>query len=67
MTIDMPDNGGRKSVATYFTKGHLYVMEATVLPANGDYTSPDPGRFLDSLVFILTFAEPGATELPIPK
>jgi hypothetical protein len=67
MTFDMPNNGGRKSVAVYFTKGHLYVMEATVLPANGDYASPDPGRFLDSLVFILSFAEPGATELAIPK
>jgi hypothetical protein len=67
MTIDLPDNGGRKSVATYFTKGRLYVMEATVLPANGDYASPNAGRFLDSLVFLLTNADPSATELPLPN
>jgi hypothetical protein len=67
MTIDLPDSGGRKSVATYFTKGRLYVLEATVLPANGDFASPNPGRFLDSLVFLLTNSEPGATELPIPR
>jgi hypothetical protein len=67
MTIDLPDNGGRKSVATYFTKGRLYVLEATVLPANGDFASPNPGRFLDSLVFLLTNSEPGATELPVPR
>jgi hypothetical protein len=67
MTFDQPNGGGRTSSAIYFTKGRLYVMEATVLPANGDYASPDPGRFLDSLVFILSFAEPGAAELPIPK
>ena len=67
MTIDLPNNGGRESIATYFTKGRLYVLEATVLPANGDFTTPDAGLFLNSLVFILSFAEPGAMELPIPK
>lgn len=67
MTIEMPDNGGRKSVVTYFTKGRLYVLEATVLPANGDYGSPDTGRFLDSLAFIASFAEPGAHVLPMPQ
>ena len=67
MTIDLPDNGGRKSVATFFTKGRLYVLEATVLPANGDYATPNAGLFLNSVVFILSFAEPGATELPLPQ
>lgn len=67
MTFDLPMNGGRKSVATYFTKGRLYMLEATVLPANGDYTTPDAGRFVDSLVFVLSRTEPGATELVIPK
>ena len=67
MTFDLPDKGGRKSVATYFTKGRLFMLEALVLPANGDFTSPDAGRFLDSLVFILSFTEPGATELPLPQ
>jgi hypothetical protein len=67
MTFDLPNNGGRENVATYFTKGHLFVLEATVLPANGDFTTPDAGRFLDSLVFDLTHTQPGASELPVPK
>ena len=67
MTFDLPNNAGRESVATYFTKGHLYVLEATVLPANGDFTTPDAGRFLDSLAFDLTHTQPGAAELPVPK
>ena len=25
-----------------------------MLPANGDYESPDPGRFIDSIVFVLS-------------
>ena len=67
MTFDLPNNGGRNNVATYFTKGHLYMLEATVLPANGDFTTPDAGRFLDSLVFVISQTESGATELPLPK
>jgi hypothetical protein len=67
MTFDLPDNGGRENAATYFTKGHLFILEAVVFPANGDFTTPDAGRFLDSLVFDLDHTEPGASELPIPK
>jgi hypothetical protein len=67
MTFDLPDNGGRENVATYFTKGHLYVLEAVVLPANGDFTIPDAGRFLDSLAFDLTHSQPGASELPVTR
>lgn len=67
MTYDLPNKGGRKSVATYFTKGHLFMLEATVLPANGDFTTPDAGLFLDSLVFDLSNTEPGAAELPVPQ
>jgi hypothetical protein len=66
MTFDLPNNGGRNNVATYFTKGRLYLLEATVLPANGDFTTPDAGRFLDSLVFVISHTEAGATELPLP-
>jgi hypothetical protein len=66
MTFDLPNKGGRESVGTYFTKGHLFVLEATVLPANGDFTTPDTGRFLDSLVFDLSHTEPGSAELPVP-
>jgi hypothetical protein len=67
MTIDLPNNGGRKTAAVYFTKGRLYELQATVLPANGDYATPDAGRFVDSLVFVLMRTEPGATELTVPK
>jgi len=66
MTFDLPNKSGREMVATYFTKGHLFVLEATVLPANGDFTTPDTGRFLDSLVFDLSHTEPGSTELSLP-
>jgi len=52
--------------AFYFTKGKLYVMEATVLPANGDYATPDVGRFIDSVTFNLDRADKSATELKIP-
>jgi hypothetical protein len=67
MTFDLPENGGRRSVATYFTKGKLYILDATVLPANGDFTGPDAGRFIDSLVFDLAHTQPGATELTLPR
>ena len=66
MTVDLPKNGGRTTAAFYFTDGKLIVLEATVLPANGDYTSPDPGRFIDSIAFVLSRTQPGATELPLP-
>jgi len=67
MTFDLSNGGGRENVATYFTKGHLYVLEAVVLPANGDFTTPDAGRFLDSLAFDLSHTEAGASELPLAK
>jgi len=66
ITVEQPNNGGRTTAAFYFTNGYLYTLEATVLPANGDYASPDPGRFIDSIVFVLTRTQPGATELPLP-
>ena len=67
IVVDQADNKGRTTGAFYFTKGKMYVLEATVLPANGDYESPDPGRFIDSIVFVLSRTEPGATELTAPK
>ena len=53
IVVDLPDNKGRTTGAFYFTKGRLIALEATVLPANGDFASPDPGRFIDSIVFVL--------------
>lgn len=67
MTFDLPDKGGRVTSAVYFTRGHLYQLTATVLPANGDFTTPDAGRFVDSLVFVLSRTQEGATELGMPK
>jgi hypothetical protein len=67
IVIDLPEKKGRTTGAFYFTKGKMYVLEATVLPANGDFESPDPGRFIDSIVFVLSRTEPGAIELQAPK
>ena len=51
MTVELPNNGGRTMSGVYFNKDHLIEMQVTVLPANGDYGSPDLGRFVDSLAF----------------
>lgn len=66
ITIDQPNNGGRTLAAFYFTKGKLYTMEATVLPANGDYATPDAGRFIDSITFNLDRADKSSSELKLP-
>jgi hypothetical protein len=67
LVVDLPDNKGRTTGAFYFTKGRLITLEATVLPAKGDYATPDPGRFIDSIVFVLSRTEPGAVELKTPR
>ena len=67
IVVDLPDNKGRSTGAFFFTKGRLISLEATVLPAKGDLASPDPARFVDSLVFVLSRTEPGAVELETPK
>jgi len=65
IVVDLPDKKGRATGAFYFTKGKLISLEATV-PANGNLTSPDPGRFIDSVAFVLSRTEPGAVELETP-
>jgi hypothetical protein len=67
IVVDLPMNKGRTTGAFYFTNGKLYTLEATVLPANGNYASPDPGRFIDSIEFALSRTAPGAVELHAPK
>jgi hypothetical protein len=67
ITVEQPDNGGRTLGGFYFVNGKLVVLEATILPANGDYASPDPGRFIDSVVFQLQRTQQGATELKLPE
>jgi hypothetical protein len=66
ITVDLPNNRGRTLAAFYFTQGRLYELEATVLPANGDYATPDAGRFIDSVTFNLARADRSATELKVP-
>ena len=51
MTVELPNNGGRTMSGVYFNKDHLIEMQVTVLPANGDYGSPELGRFVDSIAF----------------
>ncbi len=67
IVVDLPDNKGRATGAFYFTKGRLILLEATVLPAHGNVASSDPGRFIDSIAFVLSRTEPGAVELETPK
>lgn len=67
LSIDQPNNGGRTLAAFYFIKGRLISLQVTVLPANGDYGTPDMGRFVDSIAFRPDRAETGSTELALPK
>jgi hypothetical protein len=67
IVVDLPDNKGRATGAFYFTKGRLFALEATVLPAKGNLASPDPDRFIDSVAFVLSHTEAGAVELETPK
>ena len=67
LTVDQPNNGGRTLAAFYFINGRLISLQATVLPANGDYLTPDMGRFVDSLAFRPDRAESGSTDLTVPQ
>jgi hypothetical protein len=67
IVVDLPGNKGRTTGAFYFTKGRLISLEATVLPPKSDIASPDPGRFIDSIAFVLSGAAPGAVELETPR
>jgi hypothetical protein len=66
LTIDLPNNGGRATAAFYFINGRIISLQATVLPANGDYDTPEMGRFVDSLTFFTVRAADDAIELPAP-
>jgi len=65
-TIELPNNGGRSMASFYFNKGYLYQMQATVTPANGDFATPDLGRFVDSEVLLIRNMEPNAVDLRLP-
>ena len=66
LTIDLPNDGGRTTAAFYFVNGRIVSLQATVLPANGDYGSPEMGRFVDSITFFTELAPDDAMELPAP-
>jgi hypothetical protein len=67
LTINLPNNGGRTTAAFYFVNGRIVSLQATVLPANGDYDSPEMARFVDSITFYTVRAADDAIELPLPK
>jgi hypothetical protein len=67
LTIDLPNNGGRAMAAFYFINGRIVSLQATVLPANGDYDTPDMARFVESITFFTVRAEDDAIELQQPK
>jgi hypothetical protein len=66
LTIDLPNNAGRSTAAFYFINGRIISLQATVLPANGDYATPEMGRFVDSITFFTVRAGDDAIELPAP-
>ena len=65
-TVDLANNGGRSMASFYVNNGHLYIMQATILPANGDPGTPDAARFVDSEVLNLNNIPEGAIELKLP-
>ena len=67
VTIDLPGNGGRRSASFYFDRGYLFNFVVTVLPANGDFGSPSPSRFIDSHSFAENRVELDAIDLPLPN
>jgi len=64
LTIDLPNNSGRTTAAFYFINGRIISLQATVLPANGDFDTPEMGRFVDSITFLPQHAPDDAIELP---
>jgi hypothetical protein len=66
LTVDLPDKAGRSTAAFYFINGRIVSLQATVLPANGDYDTPEMARFVDSISFYTVRAADDAIELPAP-
>src|SRR2546423_15611438 len=52
--MERPNNGGRNPTTFYYRPGRLYDQSVTIVPANGDYTTPNGSRFVESLLFNLT-------------
>ena len=66
LTVDLPNNAGRTTAAFYFINGRIISLQATVLPANGDYDTPEMARFVESIAFFAVRASDDAIELPAP-
>ena len=66
LTVDLPNNAGRTTAGFYFINGRIISLQATVLPANGDYDTPEMARFVDSIAFFAVRASDDAIELPAP-
>jgi hypothetical protein len=66
LTVDLPNNAGRTTAAFWFINGRIVSLQATVLPANGDYDTPEMARFVDSITFFTVRADDDAIELPAP-
>jgi hypothetical protein len=67
LTIDLPNKAGRTTAAFWFVNGRIVSLQATVLPANGDFDTPEMGRFVDSITFYPVRAADDAIELTLPK
>lgn len=67
LTVDLPGDGGRTSAGFYFVNGRIVSLQATVLPANGDYDTSEMARFVDSITFFTVRAPDDAIELPSPQ
>ena len=67
IVVDLPDNKGRSTGVFYFTRGRRVALEATVLPGRGDPAAAGPGRFVDSLSFASSSAQPDTVALETPK
>lgn len=67
MSVELPNNGGRSMASIYFKNGHLIQLDATVLPANGDYGTPETARFVESIAFGDDRVDTDALELKLQK
>lgn len=51
VSVDLADKKGRRQTACLFTKGNLYIVQATVRPEHGQMNAPQAIRFTNSMSF----------------
>lgn len=49
LTVDVED-GTRSTASIFLTKGNLFIFES-IVPVGGDFDSPAPGRYVQSVIF----------------